>query len=137
MFKLIIIFLLIASSALCYDKYIKKYSAIYKVNPNVVKQIIMVESSGRGDAIGRHGEIGLMQIKYSTARHIGYRGTRQELFSPSVNIKYGVLYFRRCLNAGGGLYNKALYLYNHGLYKRPIPKNCYRNKYVRKFIEGV
>ena len=60
---------------------------------NLARAIIYTESSFRVNALGRQGEIGLMQVKPSTARGMGYRGTKNQLYLPENNIKYGMKIF--------------------------------------------
>jgi hypothetical protein len=45
-------------------------SYLYRVDPFLLISMIEVESRYHADAVGRHGEIGLMQIKPSTARWV-------------------------------------------------------------------
>lgn len=60
----------------------------------VIQAVIATESSFRPDAYreepGGDGSIGLMQLRLSTARGLGYTGTKERLFDPAINIAYGV-----------------------------------------------
>lgn len=60
--------------------------------PQIADAVAVVESAYRPDAIGGVGEIGLMQVLPSTARLLGFSGTRGELADPATNIRYGVDY---------------------------------------------
>lgn len=61
------------------------------VNPKLVLAIIDVESAGKWKA--KNGiAMGLMQIKVTTARALGYYGSKLALLNPVVNIHYGVKY---------------------------------------------
>lgn len=69
--------------------------------------LVKRESGWNPRAVGRAGEIGLVQIKYGTAKAIGYRGTRQGLFDPHTNLTYGFKYARMALNAGSIKYYQS------------------------------
>lgn len=73
------------------------------------------ESNFNCHLIGRAGERGVMQIKPSTARGIGYRGTASGLSHCATGIRYGMMYLKMAYRkAGGNVYRTAL-LYNGGL----------------------
>lgn len=59
------------------------------------------ESGYNARAVGRAGEIGLVQIKLPTARGLGFRGSREALFEPRTNLTYGMRYARMALDRGG------------------------------------
>jgi soluble lytic murein transglycosylase-like protein len=81
--------------------------------------IVHVESNGRPWVTGRHGEIGLMQIKCSTARSVGFRGDCRNLYSAAVNLKYGAAYLAIAVKRAGGNVCHAASLYNMGVFARP------------------
>src|SRR5262249_39116128 len=58
----------------------------------IADAVATVESGYDSRAIGRVGEIGLMQVLPSTARLRGFGGTLAELADPETNIRYGVAY---------------------------------------------
>jgi soluble lytic murein transglycosylase-like protein len=58
----------------------------------IADAVATVESGYDFRAIGRVGEIGLMQVLPSTARLLGFEGTLAELAAPDTNIRYGVAY---------------------------------------------
>lgn len=62
--------------------------------------LVRRESGYNARAVGRAGEIGLVQIKLSTARGLGFRGTRAALFEPRTNLTYGMRYARMALSRG-------------------------------------
>jgi hypothetical protein len=65
--------------------------------------------------VGRAGEIGLTQIKLSTVRVVGFRGSRALLFNPRTNLTFGFRYAHRALRRG------SIGLYQSGLGGRPSP----------------
>jgi soluble lytic murein transglycosylase-like protein len=54
--------------------------------------VVRVESNYNPTLTGRGGTLGLMQIKYATARGIGYTGTAKALMDPAVNLEWGMRY---------------------------------------------
>ncbi len=54
--------------------------------------VVRVESNYNPAVTGRGGTLGLMQIKYATARGIGYGGSAQGLLDPAVNLEWGMRY---------------------------------------------
>jgi soluble lytic murein transglycosylase len=82
---------------------IYKNSLQYGYNPELLLAVIAVESRFDPGALGRYrsgslsGALGLMQIKYETAREmanmLGMEGLkRQDLFNPEVNVILGTAY---------------------------------------------
>lgn len=84
----------------------------------LVNAIIHVESKGNPKAVGRAGEIGLMQIKLRTARSVGYRGTRAGLFHPATNVRIGTAYLDLALKRAKGNLCHAASLYQSGIFGR-------------------
>ena len=72
-------------------------STLHSLDPLLVLAVMRQESHYRPDAMGHHGEIGLMQIKPETARwiasRVGIRWTDDStLFDPQFNIRIGAAY---------------------------------------------
>ena len=73
-------------------------SHTYQFDPVFILAIIQTESKFNTNAVGTAGEVGLMQIKPSTAEWIANRyGVewlgRDALFDPTINIRLGIRYF--------------------------------------------
>lgn len=73
------------------------------------------ESGFRCSAVGSHGERGVMQIKPSTARAMGYRGSARGLGDCRTGIYWGVKYLKAAVVAAAGDLKRAAFLYNAGL----------------------
>jgi soluble lytic murein transglycosylase len=94
-------------------------SAIHGLDPLLVLAVMRQESTFRPDAMGRNGEIGLMQLKPETARWIAnrvgiYWNESDSLFDPHFNIRIGTAYLsflRERFNGEGRHYLAA---YNLG-----------------------
>ena len=82
----------------------------HKVDPALVKAIIMAESSYHPKAISKKGAKGLMQLMPLTAKSYGV----EDAFDPTNNIRAGVAYFRTLLNQFNGDERLALAAYNAG-----------------------
>lgn len=99
---------------------------------SLVNAIIHVESKGNPKAVGRAGEIGLMQIKLRTAQGLGYRGSKRGLFDPATNVRYGSAYLDLALKRARGNLCHAASLYQMGVYARP---RC--TSYGRKVLRAM
>ncbi|WP_445503562.1 transglycosylase SLT domain-containing protein [Microvirga sp. G4-2] len=82
--------------------------------PAIIDAVIRVESFYNPAAIGTVGEIGLMQVRPSTAAMIGFRGTIADLANPETNIRYGVRYLARAWRLAKGDLCLALMKYRAG-----------------------
>ena len=97
-----------------YHTIISRYASEYGVPVSLAHAVIKLESNYRVSARGRAGEIGLMQIKPSTARMMGYGGSAKQLYEPETNIKYGMKYLGEAFKLGGGNTCTAILKYNAG-----------------------
>jgi Transglycosylase SLT domain len=84
------------------------------LDPGLVDAVIKVESDYRPDTIGAAGEIGLMQVRPSTARLLGFGGTDHDLAEPATNIRLGVTYLAKAWNLAHGDLCGALMKYRAG-----------------------
>jgi soluble lytic murein transglycosylase-like protein len=73
------------------------------------------ESGFRCSAVGRHGERGVMQIKPSTARGIGYNGSARGLNDCSTGVYWGMKYLKMAYVKARGDIKRAAFLFNAGL----------------------
>jgi soluble lytic murein transglycosylase-like protein len=97
------------------DGLIAKYSALYEVPEALVRRIIVRESGYNPRA--HHGPYwGLMQIRYDTAKSMGYRGPANGLLEADANLRYGVKYLRGAWLVSGGNMDRAVGLYASGYY---------------------
>jgi soluble lytic murein transglycosylase-like protein len=82
--------------------------------PDVADAVAQVESAYNPGAVGGVGEVGLMQMRPTTAAMLGYRGTLSGLFEPETNIRYGVMYLARAWQLADGDLCRALMKYRAG-----------------------
>jgi soluble lytic murein transglycosylase-like protein len=57
-----------------------------------------------------------MQIRYDTARGMGYRGPPRGLLDADTNLKYAVAYLANAYAVSGGNADRALALYASGYF---------------------
>jgi soluble lytic murein transglycosylase-like protein len=91
------------------------YSAFYGLPESLVHRIVKRESKYNPRAY-HGGHYGLMQIRYDTARSMGYRGPAKGLLDVDANLKYGVKYLAGAYLVAGGNPERALRYYRSGYY---------------------
>ena len=110
---------------------IERYAADNDVPAEFAHAIVEIESRFRPNVKGRHGEIGLMQIKPATARLVGFRGPARALYDPETNIKYGMRYLAKARRLGGETVCGTILKYNAGHAARKM------NRISRAYCEKV
>ncbi len=101
---------LVSKKHYLYQSIIHKAANRHKVDPALVKAIIMAESSYNPKAISKRGAKGLMQLMPETAKALGV----MDIFDPEHNIDGGVRYFKRLVKKFNGDVKLALAAYNAG-----------------------
>lgn len=81
---------------------------------DIAAAVVEVESGYDATVVGRVGEIGLMQVRPSTAAMMGFRGTTVELAQPEINIHYGVRYLSKAWRLANADLCRALMKYRAG-----------------------
>ncbi|MBS7697902.1 MULTISPECIES: transglycosylase SLT domain-containing protein [unclassified Chelatococcus] len=116
-----------------YTDLIEHYAKENGLPVGLVDAVMRVESRYKRNAFSGVA-VGLMQIKPSTARDIGYVGTVAGLYAPDVNIMYGVKYLAGAYRRAGGDTCGTIMRYNSGYYaKRP---NATNRDYCAK-VKGI
>lgn len=102
----------------------------YHIPPGLLRSLCYVESKHKINAShhddGGADSLGICQIKYKTAKDMGYKGTTKQLMQPHVNIKYAAKYLAWQLKRYHKI-NKAVIAYNRG-----NAKNLTTSKYQLK-----
>lgn len=111
-----------AAKASAYDAIIARHASEHGVPVALARAVVRIESNFRPDARGRAGEIGLMQIKPSTARMMGYSGGAKGLYDPETNIRWGMKYLAAAHKLGGGDTCGTILRYNAGHAARRMNK---------------
>jgi hypothetical protein len=84
---------------------------------SLVERVIRRESGGNPRAV-HAGNYGLMQIRLSTARAMGYTGSAAGLLDPQTNMTYALRYLAGAYRAAGGNESRAVALYSRGYYNQ-------------------
>src|SRR5690606_4187022 len=93
-----------------YDDIINHASETYGVDKNIIKSVILAESSAKENAVSSANAKGLMQIIDSTAKYLGINN----VFDPKENIMGGAKYLSELLRKYNGNLKFALAGYNAG-----------------------
>ncbi|WP_137154569.1 lytic transglycosylase domain-containing protein [Rhizobium sp. FKL33] len=97
------------------NQLISKYAALYEVPEHLVHKVVRRESNYNPGAVHR-GNWGLMQIRYRTAKGMGYEGSPNGLLDAETNLKYAVKYLRGAWLTADKDVAKADWLYRTGYY---------------------
>ena len=95
---------------------IKRYAGIYGVPESLIHRVVHRESRYNPKAYHKDGYWGLMQIKYSTAKSMGYSGPPDGLLDAETNIKYAAKYLRGAWLVADNSNDNAIRLYARGYY---------------------
>jgi len=101
------------------DAMIARHAAANGVPVELVHRVVKRES-GYNPHASHAGNFGLMQIRYQTARGVGYSGSAAGLLDPEVNLTYAVKYLAGAYHAAGGNAGRAVSLYASGYRGRGI-----------------
>jgi soluble lytic murein transglycosylase-like protein len=93
-----------------YSDLIRKSAAKFKVDPQLVRRVIEVESGFNAQSVSKKGAVGLMQLMPETARELGVT----DPYDPAQNIEGGTRYLSMLLEKNGGDLSRALASYNAG-----------------------
>jgi len=94
---------------------IGRYAALYEVPESLIRRVIVRESDYNPAA--RHGQFwGLMQIRYDTARSMGYDGRPEGLLDADINLRFGVKYLAGAYKVAHGNPDRAVAFYASGYF---------------------
>jgi soluble lytic murein transglycosylase-like protein len=97
------------------NQLIAKYASLYDVPEHLVHHVVRRESNYNPAAVHR-GNWGLMQIRYNTAKGMGYDGSPTGLLDAETNLKYAVKYLRGAWIVADKDAKRADWLYRTGYY---------------------
>jgi soluble lytic murein transglycosylase-like protein len=92
------------------NELVEKTANRFKVDPELVRAVIRVESGYDPKAVSSKGAMGLMQLIPATARRFGVANP----FDPKQNLDGGVNYLKHLLDLFGGDLGLSLAAYNAG-----------------------
>ena len=104
-----------ASDRATIDALVAQHAKAHGVPEALVHRVIQRESSYNPRASSR-GNLGLMQIRYDTARGMGYTGPASGLLDANTNLTYAVPYLANAYRVAGGSPDRAVSLYAGGYY---------------------
>jgi soluble lytic murein transglycosylase-like protein len=97
------------------DALVAQHAKAHGVPETLIHRIIKRES-GYNPLASNRGNFGLMQIRYATARGMGYRGAVSGLLDANTNLTYAVPYLANAYRVSGGNPDRAVALYAGGYY---------------------
>lgn len=97
------------------DALVAQHARAHGVPEALVHRVIQRESGYNPRASSR-GNLGLMQIRYATARGMGYTGSASGLLDADTNLTYAVPYLANAYKVAGGNQDRAVALYAGGYY---------------------
>ena len=92
---------------------VAKHAAANGVPVKLAQAVVRIESRGNAHA-SNAGALGLMQIKFGTARAVGFSGPAVGLFVADTNLRYGMKILGDAYRAAGGNTCGALMRYQSG-----------------------
>src|SRR3954468_8346561 len=101
------------------DAMIPRHAAANGLPVELVHRVVKRESGYNPRASSR-GNFGLMQIRYATARGVGYGGSASGLLDPETNLTYAVRYLAGAYRAAGGNASRAVAYYASGYHGRGV-----------------
>ncbi len=114
---------------MAYKEQVQKNAKEQKLNPAIIFGLIRRESAFNKNAYSPVGARGLMQIMPKTGQQIARElkekwKSKDELFEPITNIRYGSYYYKKLLDRFNGHYALAAAAYNAGPHrvKRWLPR---------------
>ena len=114
-----------ASDRATIDALVVQHARVHGVPEALVHRVIRRES-GYNPRASSKGNLGLMQIRYATARGMGYAGPASGLLDANTNLTYAVAYLANAYKVAGGNQDRAVSLYAGGYYYEAKRKGLLR-----------
>jgi hypothetical protein len=104
----------VAVGRIRYAPLLNAAAAQYSLPSALADAVATVESAYEPGARGAAGEVGLMQVRPSTAAMLGFQGSLEQLADPATNIRLGVKYLAGAWVVTGGRLCDTLMKYRAG-----------------------
>jgi soluble lytic murein transglycosylase-like protein len=119
--------------------YFSTMAGIYNLPEGLLDSVCLIESNYNAQAInvddGNSSSIGICQIKVSTARIFGFRGSERDLENPGTNIRYAARYLSYQLHRYSGDIPRAVSAYNAGTCRLNKNGLILNRNYVNKVMK--
>ena len=103
-----------ASGQAGYRRMLAREAETRGLPPAIADAVAYVESGYDAGAVGGVGELGLMQVRPTTAAMLGHTGTAGALLDPATNIRFGVAYLAQAWKLAQGDLCRTLMKYRAG-----------------------
>ena len=117
-----------------FSRFIQAAAKQYRLDPELIKAVIKVESDFNPSAVSKKGAMGLMQLMPDTAEEMDVASP----FEPAENIQGGSRYLRKLIDLFDGDLRLALAAYNAGpsrvLAHNRVPRITETKKYVKRVL---
>jgi soluble lytic murein transglycosylase-like protein len=104
-----------AANAVALEAIVDRHAAAHGLPKEFARAIVRLESGWNPRLTGAAGEVGLMQIKHETARSLGFDGSRDALYEPDTNVKWGMRYLADAWKLAQGDHCGTVLRYQAGL----------------------
>ncbi len=125
----------VRKTALLFQPIILQTAKRYKIDPALIRAIIMAESGYDPRAVSKKGAQGLMQLMPTTANLLGV----VDSFNPEHNIDAGAKYFKQIMNQFEGDVILSLAAYNAGSRRvrehKGVPPIKATQHYIKKVVK--
>lgn len=111
------------------------YSTQNHLPPGLLSSLCYVESKHNVNALalddGGSASIGICQLKYKTAKMMGFKGAARQLIDPRTNIKFSAKYLRHQILRYKSV-RKGVIAYNRGN-SRDLTTTIYQRKVFKEW----
>jgi soluble lytic murein transglycosylase-like protein len=115
-------------------------SVLFDLPEGLLSAVCYVESSHRVAAMhlddGGSNSVGVCQVKLTTAKMLGFRGTEKGLRVPEANVLIAAQYLRSQLDRYDGDVGKAVGAYNAGTYRLGRDGRPINRRYIHKVMRA-
>jgi soluble lytic murein transglycosylase-like protein len=115
-------------------------SSTFGLPPGLLQAICYVESTHRPHVVnlkdGSSSSYGTCQIKYETAKLVGFRGQPKDLLNPQTNVYYAGAYLKKQMRRYNNNIWKAVSAYNMGRHKTNKDALYANETYLDKVYEA-
>lgn len=121
-----------------YETIVLAAAKVAKVSGTILLAICTQESGLQNITTPNDGDspsIGICQVKYETAKMLGFTGQASGLENPKTNAKWAAEYLKYQYERYGHNWHKTISAYNAGRYQESsVVRGCAKN---RKYVDAV